>query len=172
MSSLAHHLGFEAHKIDKIERNGKVISSTLIRSLVEKGEMEEAAACLGAPYRITGKIVHGRALGRRIGIPTLNQIPPSDKLLPPFGVYYSEVRADGKVYKGMTNIGTKPTVTQEMKVTVETYLYDFSGDLYGETAEVGLLTFRRPERRFSGVEELKKTMEEDIEAGRIYHGIL
>ena len=72
----------------------------------------------------------------------------------------------------MTNIGTKPTVTQEMKVTVETYLYDFSGDLYGETAEVGLLTFRRPERRFSGVEELKKTMEEDIEAGRIYHGIL
>ena len=172
MSSLAHHLGFEAHKIDKIERNGKVISSTLIRSLVEKGEMEEAAACLGAPYRITGKIVHGRALGRRIGIPTLNQIPPSDKLLPPFGVYYSEVKADGKVYKGMTNIGTKPTVTQEMKVTVETYLYDFSGDLYGETAEVGLLTFRRPERRFSGVEELKKTMEEDIEAGRIYHGIL
>ena len=172
MSSLAHHLGFEAHKIDKIERNGKVISSTLIRSLVEKGDMEEAAACLGAPYRITGKIVHGRALGRRIGIPTLNQIPPSDKLLPPFGVYYSEVKADGKVYKGMTNIGTKPTVTQEMKVTVETYLYDFSGDLYGETAEVGLLTFRRPERRFSGVEELKKTMEEDIEAGRIYHGIL
>ena len=172
MSSLAHHLGFEAHKINKIERNGKVISSTLIRSLVEEGNMEEAAACLGAPYRITGKIVHGRALGRRIGIPTLNQIPPTDKLLPPFGVYYSEVRADGKVYKGMTNIGTKPTVTQEMKVTVETYLYDFSGDLYGETAEVGLLTFRRPERRFSGVEELKKTMEEDIRAGRIYHGIL
>lgn len=172
MSSLAHHLGFEAHKINKIERNGKVISSTLIRSLVEEGNMEEAAACLGAPYRITGKIVHGRALGRRIGIPTLNQIPPTDKLLPPFGVYYSEVRADGKVFKGMTNIGTKPTVTEEMKVTVETYLYDFSGDLYGETAEVGLLTFRRPERRFSGVEELKKTMEEDIRAGRIYHGIL
>jgi len=172
MSSLAHHLGFEAHKINKIERNGKVISSTLIRSLVEDGNMEEAAACLGAPYRITGKIVHGRALGRRIGIPTLNQIPPTDKLLPPFGVYYSEVRADGKVFKGMTNIGTKPTVTEEMKVTVETYLYDFSGDLYGETAEVGLLTFRRPERRFSGVEELKKTMEEDIRAGRIYHGIL
>ena len=172
MSSLAHHLGFEAHKINKIERNGKVISSTLIRSLVEEGNMEEAAACLGAPYRITGKIVHGRALGRRIGIPTMNQIPPTDKLLPPFGVYYSEVRADGKVYKGMTNIGTKPTVTEEMKVTVETYLYDFSGDLYGETAEVGLLTFRRPERRFSGVEELKKTMEEDIRAGRIYHGIL
>lgn len=171
MSSLARHLGFEARKIDKIERNGKVISSTLIRRLVEEGNMEEAAACLGAPYRITGKIVHGRALGRRIGIPTLNQLPPPDKLLPPFGVYYSEVKADGRVYKGMTNIGTKPTVTDEHVVTVETYLYDFEGDLYGETAEVGLLTYRRPEKRFSGVMELRKTMEEDILAGKIYHGI-
>ena len=171
MSSLARHLGFEARKIDKIERNGKVISSTLIRRLVEEGNMEEAAACLGAPYRITGKIVHGRALGRRIGIPTLNQLPPPDKLLPPFGVYYSEVKADGRVYKGMTNIGTKPTVTDEHVVTVETYLYDFEGDLYGETAEVGLLTYRRPEKRFSGVIELRKTMEEDILAGKIYHGI-
>ena len=171
MSSLARHLGFEARKIDKIERNGKVISSTLIRRLVEEGNMEEAAACLGAPYRITGKIVHGRALGRRIGIPTLNQLPPPDKLLPPFGVYYSEVKADGRVYKGMTNIGTKPTVTDEHVVTVETYLSDFEGDLYGETAEVGLLTYRRPEKRFSGVMELRKTMEEDILAGKIYHGI-
>lgn len=171
MSSLARHLGFEARKIDKIERNGKVISSTLIRRLVEEGNMEEAAACLGAPYRITGKIVHGRALGRRIGIPTLNQLPPPDKLLPPFGVYYSEVKADGRTYKGMTNIGTKPTVTEEHVVTVETYLYDFEGDLYGETAEVGLLTYRRPEKRFSGVIELRKTMEEDILAGKIYHGI-
>ena len=171
MSSLSRHLGFEARKIDKIERNGKVISSTLIRRYVEEGNMEEAAACLGAPYRITGRIVHGRALGRRIGIPTLNQLPPPDKLLPPFGVYYSEVKADGRVYKGMTNIGTKPTVTDEHVVTVETYLYDFEGDLYGETAEVGLLTYRRPEKRFSGVMELRKTMEEDILAGKIYHGI-
>ena len=171
MSSLSRHLGFEARKIDKIERNGKVISSTLIRRYVEEGNMEEAAACLGAPHTITGKTVHGRALGRRIGSPTLNQLPPPDKLLPPFGVYYSEVKADGRIYKGMTNIGTKPTVSEEPKVTVETYLYDFDGDLYGETAEVGLLTYRRPEKRFSGVLELKRTMEEDIRAGRIYHKI-
>lgn len=171
MSSLAKELGFEARRIDKIERNGKVISSTLIRSLVEEGNMEEAAACLGAPYRITGKIVHGRALGRRIGIPTLNQIPPTDKLLPPFGVYYSEVKADGKLYKGMTNIGIKPTVTEEHKITVETYLFDFSGDLYGEFADVRLLTFRRPEARFHDLAELKSTMEKDIRAGRIYHGL-
>jgi riboflavin kinase/FMN adenylyltransferase len=172
MSSLARHLGFEARKIDKIERNRKIISSTLIRELVEKGEMEEAAACLGEPYRITGKIVHGRALGRRIGIPTLNQIPPADKLLPPFGVYYSEVKADGRVFKGMTNIGIKPTVTDEHRTTVETYLYNFSGDLYGEYADVKLLTFRRPEKRFADIKELQRTMQEDIRAGEIYHGLV
>ena len=172
MSSLARHLGFEARKIDKIERNRKIISSTLIRELVEQGEMEEAAACLGEPYRITGKIVHGRALGRRIGIPTLNQIPPADKLLPPFGVYYSEVKADGRVFKGMTNIGIKPTVTDEHRTTVETYLYHFSGDLYGEYADVKLLTFRRPEKRFADIKELQRTMQEDIRAGEIYHGLV
>ena len=172
MSSLARHLGFEARKIDKIERNRKIISSTLIRELVEKGEMEEAAACLGEPYRITGKIVHGKALGRRIGIPTLNQIPPADKLLPPFGVYYSEVKADGRVFKGMTNIGIKPTVTDEHRTTVETYLYHFSGDLYGEYADVKLLTFRRPEKRFADIKELQRTMQEDIRAGEIYHGLV
>ena len=171
LSSLARHLGFETCKIDKIERNGRVISSTLIRGLVEEGNMEEAAACLGAPYKITGKIVHGKALGRRIGIPTLNQMPPSDKLLPPFGVYYSEVKTEGGIYKGITNIGIKPTVTNENRVTVETSLYDFSDDLYGETAEVSLLTFRRPEMRFSGIGELKKTMEKDIWAGEIYLGL-
>ena len=172
MSSLARHRGFEARKIDKIERNRKIISSTLIRELVEKGEMEEAAACLGEPYRITGKIVHGKALGRRIGIPTLNQIPPADKLLPPFGVYYSEVKADGRVFKGMTNIGIKPTVTDEHRTTVETYLYHFSGDLYGEYADVKLLTFRRPEKRFADIKELQRTMQEDIRAGEIYHGLV
>ncbi len=170
LSELALKYGFETEKIDKIERNGKVISSTLIRTLVEEGNMEEAAACLGAPYKISGRIVHGRTLGRRIGIPTLNLLPPSDKLIPPFGVYYSEVKVGGRSFKGITNIGIKPTVTNDKKVTVETYLYDFSGDLYGEMAQVSLLTFRRPEMLFSGIAELRKTMEKDLRGGRIYFG--
>lgn len=172
LDNLARQYGFETEMIDKVEREGKVISSTLIRKLIQKGEMEEAAACLGSPYSITGAIVHGRALGRRIGIPTLNQMPPADKLLPPFGVYYSEVEVDGTTYKGMTNIGIKPTVTEEKRVTVETHLYNFDGNLYGEFAEVRLLTYRRPEMKFSGIEELKATMEADIEDGKKYHGLL
>lgn len=171
LEELAPEYGYTAKKIEKVVMDENVISSTLIRRLISTGEVTTAARYLGEPYMVRGRIVHGRALGRRIGIPTLNQAPPADKLLPPFGVYYSDVLVNGKKYRGMTNIGTKPTVSEGGRVTVETYLYDFAGDIYGETATVHLLTHRRPEMKFSSVEELKTTMEHDIQAGREYHGI-
>lgn len=171
LKALAPEYGFTAKKIEKVVMDDNVISSSLIRRLVSTGEVTTAARYLGEPYMIRGRIVHGRAIGRRIGIPTLNQEPPSDKLLPPFGVYYSDVMIGERKYCGMTNIGIKPTVTDERKVTVETFLYDFEGDVYGETATVQLLTHRRPEMKFSSLQELKETMEHDIQAGRDYHGI-
>lgn len=171
LEEMAPEYGFKAKKIEKIIMDDNVVSSTLIRRLIDTGEVTTAARYLGEPYMVRGKIVHGRALGRRIGIPTLNQVPPEDKLLPPFGVYYSDVLIGDQKFYGMTNIGVKPTVSDEKKVTVETYLYDFKGDIYGETATVQLLTHRRPEMKFTSVEELKMTMEHDIQAGREYHGI-
>ena len=171
LEEMAPEYGFEAKKIEKVVMDDNIISSTLIRRLIKTGEVTTAARYLGEPYMVRGKIVHGKALGRTIGIPTLNQIPPEDKLLPPFGVYYSNVLIGGKKYCGMTNIGVKPTVSDEKHVTVETYIYDFKGDVYDETATVQLLTYRRPEIRFSSIEELKQTMENDIRTGREYHGI-
>lgn len=171
LEELAPEYGFTAKKIEKVIMDENIISSTLIRRLISTGEVTTAARYLGEPYMVRGRIVHGKALGRRIGIPTLNQVPPEDKLLPPFGVYYSDVLIGEKKYCGMTNIGIKPTVSEEKRVTVETYLYDFRDDIYGETATVQLLTHRRPEMRFGSLEELKKTMEQDIQAGRVYHGI-
>ena len=171
LEEMAPEYGFKAKKIEKIIMDDNVVSSTLIRRLIDTGEVTTAARYLGEPYMVRGRIVHGKALGRRIGIPTLNQTPPEDKLLPPFGVYYSDVLIGDKKYCGMTNIGVKPTVSDEKRVTVETYLYDFKGDIYGETATVQLLTHRRPEMKFSSVEELKHTMEQDIQAGREYHKI-
>ena len=171
LEEMAPEYGFKAKKIEKIVMDEHIVSSTLIRRLIDTGEVTTAAGYLGEPYMIRGRIVHGKALGRRIGIPTLNQTPPEDKLLPPFGVYYSDVLIGGRKYCGMTNIGVKPTVSDEKRVTVETFLYDFKGDIYGETATVQLLTHRRPEMKFSSVEELKATMEHDIQAGREYHGI-
>lgn len=171
LEELAPEYGFTAKKIEKVIMDENIISSTLIRRLISTGEVTTAARYLGEPYMVRGRIVHGKALGRRIGIPTLNQVPPEDKLLPPFGVYYSDVLIGKKKYCGMTNIGIKPTVSEEKRVTVETYLYDFRDDIYGETATVQLLTHRRPEMKFGSLEELKKTMEQDIQAGRVYHGI-
>lgn len=171
LEEMAPEYGFKAKKIEKIVMDEHIVSSTLIRRLIDTGEVTTAARYLGEPYMIRGRIVHGKALGRRIGIPTLNQTPPEDKLLPPFGVYYSDVLIGGRKYCGMTNIGVKPTVSDEKRVTVETFLYDFKEDIYGETATVQLLTHRRPEMKFSSVEELKATMEHDIQAGREYHGI-
>ena len=171
LEELAPEYGFTAKKIEKVIMDENIISSTLIRRLISTGEVTTAARYPGEPYMVRGRIVHGKALGRRIGIPTLNQVPPEDKLLPPFGVYYSDVLIGEKKYCGMTNIGIKPTVSEEKRVTVETYLYDFRDDIYGETATVQLLTHRRPEMKFGSLEELKKTMEQDIQAGRVYHGI-
>ena len=171
LEELAPEYGFTAKKIEKVIMDENIISSTLIRRLISTGEVTTAARYLGEPYMVRGRIVHGKALGRRIGIPTLNQVPPEDKLLPPFGVYYSDVLIGDKKYCGMTNIGIKPTVSEEKRVTVETYLYDFRDDIYGETATVQLLTHRRPEMKFGSLEELKRTMEQDIQAGRVYHGI-
>ena len=111
LSYLAPRYGYQTKMIQKVQENGKVISSTLIRSLVAKGQMEEVEECLGAPYTVLGTVRHGRALGRTIDIPTVNQIPEKTKLLPPHGVYYSKVRIGDKMYCGMTNIGEKPTVS-------------------------------------------------------------
>lgn len=173
---LAPELGFRAEQIDKVKVDGVTVSSTYIRMLVEKGEMETAARFLGAPYRILGTVRHGNQIGRTIGIPTLNQIPTEGKLLPPFGVYYSDVLLNGRVYSGMTNIGIKPTISSgkakpegRPPVTVETYLYDFDGDVYGETALVSLYTFRRSERKFASIDALKAQMQLDIAAGEKFH---
>ena len=104
-------------------------------------------------------------LGRTLGFPTINILPQDNKLLPPNGVYFSRVRVGGKLYRAITNVGYKPTVTKERVLGVESYLYDFEQDVYGESAEVYLTAFHRPERQFDSVEALRQQLGEDIAAG-------
>ena len=174
LDRLAAECGYETCRISKVQYLDEEISSTRVRKLVHEGKMEEATGCLGMPYAVCGTVAHGKELGRSIGIPTINILPEEPKLLPPFGVYYSSVRVfwngfgdlSSKSFRGMTNIGMKPTVTKDRKICAETYLYDFDGDLYGKDVEISLLTYRRPEKKFSGLEELRAAMEEDVAAGR------
>lgn len=167
LQRLGPELGFEVKTIDKVCLEGQEVSSTFVRAQVEQGEMESVERLLGMPYLVAGQVIQGKQLGRKLGFPTVNILPDKDKLLPPRGVYFSRVRHREKLYRAISNVGYKPTVANEGIQGVESYLYDFAGDLYGETIEVYLCAFRRPERRFDSVEALRRQLEEDIAAGSL-----
>lgn len=168
LQRLGPELGFSVEIIDKVCLEGRQVSSTCVREQVEAGNMELVERLLGMPYMIAEEVVTGNRLGRTIGFPTVNVLPEKNKLLPPNGVYFSEVRWRGKLYRAISNVGYKPTVTEERVMGVESYLYDFDQEIYGEPIEVYLLAFRRPERQFENVEALKAQLKEDIAAGAVY----
>lgn len=162
--------GYRTELIEKVTVGGAEVSSTRVRAAVRAGDMEAAAQMLGTPYSVSGTVVHGRQLGRTIGMPTANIVPDGAKLLPPHGVYYSRAVTGGRAYRSISNVGCKPTVDAQSAVGVETYLYDFDDDLYGRDMKVELLAFRRPEMKFDGVAQLRARMEADIAAGKEYRG--
>lgn len=145
--------------------DGGRISSTRIRQLIGDGQMEQANRLLGHTHILTGTVVEGQQLGRTIGIPTANIPMPEELLVPKFGVYATYVTAEGKTYPAITNIGTRPTVNGK-GVTVESYLLDFAGDLYGKEITVSFCGFLRPERKFNSLEELKTRIAADITQAR------
>lgn len=170
LASLAGKYGYSVRILEKECYHGREISSTYVKEALAEGDMELVEELLGYAYPVTGVVLHGRQLGRRIGMPTVNLIPDSRKLLPPNGVYFSEVKLEDKIYQGVTNIGYKPTIDGSF-LGVETYLYGVDRDLYGCELEVRFLKFRRPEYRFDSIDELKAQMERDIQAGKEYFSV-
>lgn len=136
------------------------LSASLIRGLITSGEIRRANSILGAPYYIKGRVSHGKSLGRTIGFPTANIPIGEGKLVPRPGVYSSAVVLDGRIYKAVTNVGVCPTFGRE-QVKAESYVLDFSGDLYGRELRIYLLDFIRDERKFSSAEELVSQIEKD-----------
>ena len=167
LKELGRTYGFRTEIVEKEKYKGRDISSTFVREELEKGHIEEVNQLLGYTYFTKGEIVHGRQLGRTIGIPTANLSPPVIKKLPPKGVYITESLIQGKTYQGITNVGYKPTVKENF-LGVETYLFSCNADLYGQEAEVRFYRYLRPEIKFSSLEELKCQMLKDIEEGKSY----
>ena len=165
LKELGQKYGFCTEILEKEKYEGRDISSTYVREELEQGHMEKVNRLLGYTYFTKGEIVHGRQLGRTIGIPTANLIPPPQKKLPPNGVYITESLIQGKLYQGITNVGYKPTVKENF-LGVETYLFSCSADLYGQEAEVKFYRYLRPEVKFTSLEELKKQMMKDIQKGK------
>lgn len=159
--------GFRVEVIEKEKYKDRVISSTYIKEALAQGDMELVNILLGYRFFVSGEVLHGRKLGRTIGMPTTNLVPTTKKLLPPNGVYLSRTCIDGVWYPGVTNIGYKPTIGESFR-GVETYIFDYDGNLYGETIEVELWKYKRPEIRFDSVDALRTQMQADIAFGKEY----
>ena len=161
LKELADELGFELKIIDKIKLNDRDISSTYIREELTKGHIDIVNEMLGYEYFVWGEVVHGAHLGHTIGIPTINIMPEASKLVPKFGVYVTTIDFDGRIYHGVTNVGTKPSVSDANIVGIETHILDYNGDLYGKFVKVTFVSFLRPEMKFNSIDELKAQMSKD-----------
>ena len=166
LRNLSKEIGYELVLIDKVRIDGEEVSSTRVRNQVADGDMPMVKRLLGYNYSVSGTVQHGRHIGHTIGVPTVNIIPPSNKLLPPYGVYSSRVYIDEKVFDGMTNIGRKPTISEKEQVGVETYIYDFDSDAYGKIIKVELIRFVRPEMKFDSIDALKAQIKSDLVSAR------
>ena len=151
--------------IPQLSMDGAAVSSSRIRGLIASGEMAEAVRLLGHPHLLSGTVVTGHQLGRTIGIPTANLDVSPQILLPMDGVYAAETEVDGRRYPAVTNIGMRPTVHGDCR-TVEPWLLDFSGDLYGRRLTLRLLTFLRGERRFPSLDALQAEIRRNAEQTR------
>ncbi len=155
-------LGLGCDIIPAVTIGGITVSSTHIRKLLEEGDVETARAFLGHPHVLTQTVGHGRQLGRTIGIPTANLVAPPHVLLPKRGVYAAKITLpDGRAFGGVTNVGVRPTVNNGQDVTVEPWILDFDGDLYGQAIRVEFYRRLRDERKFDSLAALRSQIETD-----------
>jgi len=168
----AEHLrgvfGENCHVIEPVTVDGQIVSSTAIRALLKEGKVEQANRLLGHSHFLTSTVIHGKHLGRKIGVPTANLMLPDEVMPPAYGVYVS--LANGK--PAVTNIGFRPTMEDSDAPTVESWLLDFKGNLYGKAMKVELLSYIRPEKKFSTVLELRDQIYRDGDVVREYVKLL
>jgi riboflavin kinase/FMN adenylyltransferase len=155
--------------ISPFKMDGNTVSSSLVRSKIELGDVEFAEKLLGHPFSILLPVTEGRKLGRKMGAPTINQVFPENHAIPKFGVYACRCHVDGRVYMGIANVGIRPTITEQEKiVNCETHILDYSGYLYGKKIRVDFCKFIREERKFPSVEALAEEINKNIEEIREY----
>ncbi len=155
--------------VTPVQNEGETISSTHIRAVLAEGDAEEAARLLGSPFALDTPVVHGRGLGHALGTPTANQRFPDNFLVPRHGVYATRVLVDGKAYPAVTNVGVKPTVGDALP-GAESWILDFSGDLYNREVETQFLKFLREEQKFDSLEALAGQIRKDGEIARNLFG--
>ena len=160
-------LGFVADEVGEVQLRGQRISSSKIRKLLDEGRVNLARRMLGRPYGVEGVVIRGNRRGHTIGFPTAN-LKPHNRVIPRYGVYATATLIDGTWRKSITNIGVRPTFESDADPSIETYIFDFDGDLYGDVLRVRFLHRIRDEKKFNGIDELKAQIEKDTNRARNY----
>jgi riboflavin kinase / FMN adenylyltransferase len=163
--------GFKVIVIPPIKIRNEVVSSTLIRNSVAKGDMDKVFKLLGRHYSITGEVQSGRRIGNQLGFPTANIHPEDYLILPQNGVYLTKTLLNGTLYNSLTNIGYNPTFAGLDRISVETHIIDFDKDIYGEKIEVFVISKMRGELKFNDKFELISQIGKDISFAREFFGI-
>jgi riboflavin kinase/FMN adenylyltransferase len=166
----SRELGIECEIIPKVDLDGITISSTYIRELISSGDIERANLFLGHPHVLTDTVCHGHKLGTSMGFPTINMRFTEGVIVPPHGVYATKVQLQGekRMHLAVTNIGVRPTLGGATKVSAESYILDYSGNLYGRQVRVEFYKMLRAEQKFEDVGSLKAQIEKDVVAARAY----
>ena len=160
LKSLQNKYGYELYIIEPYTYNEEAISSTRIRNSILDGDVKEAFNMLSKPYLIKGKVIHGKHLGRTIGVPTANLEYDNKMVIPSNGVYYTNVKYNNKVYKGLTSVGNNPTVNGK-ELTIETFILNFDEIIYGEELKVYFIERIRGEIKFNSLDELVEQIRKD-----------
>lgn len=160
--------GFGIHVMDPVRVDGQVVSSSLIRSLINDGNVDEARIMLGRNYAIGGEVVRGNMIGRTIGFPTSNILIDETMVTPSNGVYITKCNYNMVQYPGITNVGIKPTIGDNKRV-IETHIFDFNKDIYGRMIKVEFVKKIRDEMKFPSVDALAEQIQNDCQTARDYH---
>jgi riboflavin kinase/FMN adenylyltransferase len=167
LRKISAELGFFADEVAEVKLRGTRISSSKIRELLLDGKVNRARGMLGRPYGVEGKIIRGDRRGHTIGFPTAN-LQPQNRVIPRTGVYVTATLIGDTWRRSITNVGVRPTFGDGLEPSVETYIFDFDGDLYGDVLRVRFLHRIRDERKFSGIDELKSQIQKDSNRARNY----
>ncbi|MFV0387746.1 MAG: bifunctional riboflavin kinase/FAD synthetase [Pyrinomonadaceae bacterium] len=167
LRGISNELGFKADEVDEVRLRGTRISSSNIRKLLDEGKVNLVRRMLGRPYGIEGVVIRGDRRGHTIGFPTAN-LKPKNRFIPKYGVYATATLIDGTWRRSITNVGVRPTFKTDSEPSVETFVFDFDDELYGDVLRIRFLHRIRSEQKFSGIEELKAQIDKDAETAQRY----
>lgn len=167
LEKMSSKFGYKYYMINAELENNNIISSTIIRKLLSEGNIKHANKMLGYNFPITGTVIKGQQLGRKLGFRTANILYPPELISLPFGAYAAKIFLDKNEYLGVTNFGTRPTVSTQKDCIVETHILDFDKDIYGKNIRVEILDMIRFEQKFESLDKLKFQIEKDIISAKL-----